>query len=107
MAGAMVVSAASMAGLPAPRAIVCVGPPLSASERRCGSATVAPVQVESPNCRLCPPENVLPDASTQLPPLLLAMIVLFIAMPDAAKYTAPPELPEIVQFVIVTGPAPA
>jgi len=84
MAGASVVSAASIAGLPAPRASVCVAPPLSASGRRRGSASVALPQVESPNCRLCPPANVLPESNAQLPPLFVAMIVLFIATAGAA-----------------------
>src|SRR4051812_351056 len=98
-----------MAGLPAPIAIVCVSPPLFASAPRSGLATVIPVQVVSPNWRLFPPLISAPAATAQLPPLLLAMIVLEIHVTGvtASKYTAPPDpaalFPAIVQFLIVTG----
>src|SRR5437763_4130791 len=104
------VSPPSMAGLPAPRAIVCVGPPLFASGPRRGLATVIPVQVESPNWRLCPPVKGIPE-NEQLPPLLLAMMVSVTAVTGVRppKATAPPDaaavLPAMVQLVIVTGAA--
>src|SRR5216684_935836 len=105
------VSPPSMAGLPAPSAIVCVGPPLFASGPRRGLATVIPTQVESPNWRLCPPPKMLAPENEQLPPLLLAMMVLVTAVTGVRppKATAPPDgaavLPAMVQLVTVTGAA--
>jgi len=69
-----------MAGLPGPIVIVCVNPPLFARAPRRGLATVIPEQVVSPNWMLCPPANVLPGENLQLPPLLLAMMVLVTAV---------------------------
>src|SRR3954447_15131408 len=97
-----------MAGLPAPRAIVCVSPPLFASAPRSGLATVIPVHVVSPNWRLFPPLISAPAANEQLPPLLLAMIVLatHVTGLTLSKKTAPVPVavfPAIVQFLIVTG----
>ena len=64
---------ASMAGLPSPSAIVCVGPPLSASAPRSGSAVVMETpQVVPGNCMFVPLSVTVPS---QLPPVLLAMIV--------------------------------
>src|SRR5262249_42771542 len=78
---------------------------------RSGLATVAPVQVESPNCRLCVPVKAPPEPNEQLPPLLPAMMVLFITVVGVrgSKSIAPPPvpamLPATVQFVMMTGSA--
>src|SRR4051812_36800302 len=98
-----------MAGLPAPRAIVCVRPPLFVSAPRSGLATVIPVQVASPNWRLFPPLINAPAENEQFPPLLLAMMVFATQLTGLtlSKKTAPPVavalFPAIVQFLIVTG----
>src|SRR5216684_1349649 len=103
------VSPPSMAGLPAPSAIVCVGPPLFASGPRRGLATVIPTQVESPNWRLCPPPKMLAPENEQLPPLLPAMVQLVTVTGAAERFSADPcppaplaVLPVKVSFVIVT-----
>jgi len=59
---------------------------------------------------LCPPAYVLPGENLQLPPLLLAMMVLVTAVTGvrSPKETAPPDAAAVfaamVQLVIVTSP---
>ena len=72
-----------MAGLVAPRACVSVGPPLLARAPRTGSPTAATEHVASV-ARLLLPLNAAMPAPAHAVPLVAAMIVSSITVPDPA-----------------------
>src|SRR5215211_2351598 len=82
-------TAASIAALGRCKAWVCVGPPLSASGPRLGSAESAKPQSLPGHSRL-PPSSVPPPA--QFPPegLLATIVFLNVAVPEEALNMPPP-----------------
>src|SRR2546426_5500545 len=80
-----------MAGLPAPSARVCVGPPLLASGCRRGSPVViAAPHVVPGNWRLVPPLTIVPPQFSPEP--ALATIVFVSVIVPELFITFPPEL---------------
>ena len=104
----MVASPAPIAGLPTPKAMVRVGPPLSCRGPRSGSALMAPLVIEPSSTMFFVEETGCVAAKS--PPLtLLAMIVLAMlrvppkfAMPPPASEAVLPEMVELVTLRMAT-----
>ena len=97
-------AAVPIAGLPAPKAMVKVGPPLSCKGPRliCAPVTVAAPVKEPVVIRLLV-DNTVGALPTKSPPLRLLAIMVFTRLLMVALFCMPPpdvaELPERVEFV--------
>src|SRR5579872_1400049 len=111
VAGQNVGLAASMAGLPASRAIVCVGPPLLARAARFGLAWMSKPQLV-PTSMLCPAATTDPPDEVEqfwgVDPTVLPETIEFWIVIGASSMSRPPalalcvaELPTIVTCVSV------